>query len=285
MILPASWPALLESFRPVFRRRGTFTLFTVLATGLVLQAGRRSVAGMLAGAGMASKISFRAACRFFSSAVRDIDALCLIAARLIVTRLLEDDAPIVVAVEDTLFKRWGRKVCHAIWTYDGPAQGGTKIARGNRWIIAGMVVRLPFVTAPLCLPVLFRLWRERAPEPRANPDLLVFGMERQPGVLGHQPRGEQQRRSGPGSCLVGPGSQTRLHHLRHRHDQARGPRCRLRRQHPGLRRSRFNAAHHTSCNSLPPACKGRWDIADGDIRHRMPLAFDASGRIVTFASG
>ena len=38
MILAALWSALLESFRPVFRRRGTFTLFTVLATGLVLQA-------------------------------------------------------------------------------------------------------------------------------------------------------------------------------------------------------------------------------------------------------
>lgn len=92
MILPASWSALLESFRPVFRRRGTFTLFTVLATGLVLQTGRRSVVGMLAGAGMASKVSFHAACRFFSSAVWDIDALCLVAARLIVARPLEHDA-------------------------------------------------------------------------------------------------------------------------------------------------------------------------------------------------
>ncbi len=158
MILPASWSALLESFRPVFRRRGTFTLFIVLATGLVLQTRRRSVVGMLAAAGMASKVSFHAACRFFSSSVWDIDALCLIAARLIVSRLLEDDAPIVVAIDDTLFKRWGRKVHHAFWTHDGSAQGGKKIARGNRWIIAGIVVRLPFVTAPLCLPVLFRLW-------------------------------------------------------------------------------------------------------------------------------
>jgi len=158
MTLPASWSALLEPFRPVFRRRGTFTLFTVLATGLVLQTGRRSVVGMLAGAGVASKVSFHAACRFFSSSVWDIDALCLIAARLIVTRLLEDGAPIVVAIDDTLFKRWGRKVHHAFWTHDGSAQGGKKIARGNRWIIAGIVVRLPFVTAPLCLPVLFRLW-------------------------------------------------------------------------------------------------------------------------------
>ena len=43
-------------------------------------------------------------------------------------------------------------------THDGSAQGGKKIARGNKWTVAGIVVRLPFCTAPVCLPVLFRLW-------------------------------------------------------------------------------------------------------------------------------
>jgi hypothetical protein len=144
--------------RPAFRRRGTFALFTVLATGMVAQTGRRGVVGMLAGAGMAGAISFHAACRFFSRAVWDVDRLGLLAARLIVDRLLEADEPITVVVDETLFKRWGRKVHHAFWTHDGAAQGGKKIARGNRWAVAGIVVRLPFCTAPVCLPVLFRLW-------------------------------------------------------------------------------------------------------------------------------
>jgi len=61
-------------------------------------------------------------------------------------------------IDDTLFKRWGRHVHHAFWTHDGAAQGGKKIARGNRWVIAGIVVRLPLCTAPVCLPVLMRLW-------------------------------------------------------------------------------------------------------------------------------
>jgi hypothetical protein len=46
-------------------------------------------------------------------------------------------------VDDTLFRRWGRKVHHAFWTHDGAAQGKQKIGRGNRWVIAGIVVRLP----------------------------------------------------------------------------------------------------------------------------------------------
>jgi len=53
MILPGSLAAVLEPCRPVFRRRGTFVVFTVLATGLVVATGRRSVVGMLAGARMA----------------------------------------------------------------------------------------------------------------------------------------------------------------------------------------------------------------------------------------
>ena len=36
-----------------------------------------------------------------------------------------------VVIDDTLFKRWGRRVHHAFWTHDGAAQGGKKIARGQ----------------------------------------------------------------------------------------------------------------------------------------------------------
>jgi hypothetical protein len=141
-----------------FARRGTFRMFTVLATGMVAQTGRRSVVGMLAGAGMAQKISFHAACRFFSAAVWDVDRLGLAAAGLIVRSLLDPGEPIVIALDDTLFKRWGRKVFRVFWTHDGAAQGKNKIGRGNRWVVAGIVVRLPFTTAQVCLPVLFRLW-------------------------------------------------------------------------------------------------------------------------------
>jgi DDE superfamily endonuclease len=158
VILPESWAVVLQVFAPVFARWGTFRMFTVLASGMVAQTGRRSVVGMLAGAGMARKLSFHAACRFFSHAVWDVDRLGLAAAGLIVRCLLAPGEPIVVAVDDTLFRRWGRKVHHVFWTHDGAAQGKTKIGRGNRWIVAGIVVRLPFVTAAVCLPVLFRLW-------------------------------------------------------------------------------------------------------------------------------
>lgn len=88
----------------------------------------------------------------------DVEQWGLIAARLIVARLLGENEPITVVIDDTLFKRWGRRVHHALGTHDGAAQGGREIARGNRWVVAGIVLRLPWCTAPVCLPVWCRLW-------------------------------------------------------------------------------------------------------------------------------
>ncbi len=102
---------------------------------------------------------FRRACWFFSHAAWDADDLGLAVARLIVRYLLAEDEPVTVAVDGTFFKRWGKKVAQARWAYDGSAQGGKKIAFGNTWVIAAIVVRLPWCSSPVALPVLFRLWR------------------------------------------------------------------------------------------------------------------------------
>ena len=54
----------VQRFRLAFRRGSTFALFALLATGLAARTTRRTVAGMLAGAGMAAAVSFHSACRF-----------------------------------------------------------------------------------------------------------------------------------------------------------------------------------------------------------------------------
>jgi hypothetical protein len=91
--------------------------------------------------------------------VWDADDLGVAVARLIVRYLLPEGEPVTVAIDGTFFKRWGRKVAQARWSYDGSAQGGKKIASGNTWVIAAIVVRLPVCSSPVALPVLFRLWR------------------------------------------------------------------------------------------------------------------------------
>src|SRR6266849_3570063 len=154
--MPATWRNLLEELAPAFRRRSTHRLFTALACGMIL-AGRRTVVAMAAAAGIAGQ--FRRACWFFSGAVWDIDDLGLAVARLIVKYLVADGEPVTVAADGTFFRRWGRKVAQARWAYDGSAQGGKKVAFGNTWVVAAIVVRLSFCSSPVALPVLFRLWR------------------------------------------------------------------------------------------------------------------------------
>jgi hypothetical protein len=82
-------------------------------------------------------------------------------ADLIVTRLLPADSALTIAVDDTLFKRSGKKVFGVAWHHDGAAKGPKPIGFGNCWVVAGIVVQLPFLSRPVCLPVLARLWRPR----------------------------------------------------------------------------------------------------------------------------
>ena len=105
--MPPAWHDLLEELRPVFRRSSTYRLFATLACGMIL-ADRSTVVAMAAAGGIAGK--WRRACWFFATAAWDIDELGLAAARLIVTYLVAGGQPVVVAVDGTLFRRWGRKV-------------------------------------------------------------------------------------------------------------------------------------------------------------------------------
>lgn len=75
-------------------------------------------------------------------------------------------APLLVAVDETLFRRRGRKVWAAHWGYDGSptvAKGNQKLSRGNTFVVAAVVVMLPFLDQPVALPVLARLWRKGGP--------------------------------------------------------------------------------------------------------------------------
>jgi hypothetical protein len=65
--------------------------------------------------------------------------------------------PVTVAIDDTLFKRWGKKVWAASWFHDGSAPGPARTGYGNNWVAAGIVVRLPMVSRPVAVPVLAKL--------------------------------------------------------------------------------------------------------------------------------
>jgi hypothetical protein len=158
--IPASLTSLLVVFRSCFTAP-TYRTFTAMTVGLIAQTGRRTVCGMLTGAGLEVLWQHARAHRFFANARWCADAVGLVLSDLIVTRLLPGGAPITVVVDDTLFKRSGKKVFGVAWHHDGAAKGPKPIGFGNCWVVTGIVVDLPFCSRPVCLPVLARLWRPR----------------------------------------------------------------------------------------------------------------------------
>ena len=129
----------------------------LLVTGALGAVEPRTVTGMWAAAGMAGRAHWSRAHRFFSHARWDPDALGLALARLVVAASTADGQALTVAVDDTLFHRYGRSVFGAAWQHDGSAKGRDGIGRGNCFVIAGLVVTLPFTDRNVCLPLLLRL--------------------------------------------------------------------------------------------------------------------------------
>ena len=154
--LPASLQVLLAMFQPCFTAP-SFRTFCALACGFWAQTGRRTVCGMLTGAGLAGICPHHRAHYFLARARWQPGDLGLALARLVVKLLIPAGAPVTVAIDDTLFRRRGRKVWAASWFHDGSAAGKDKTGFGNNWVIAGIIVALPMVSRPVCLPVLAKL--------------------------------------------------------------------------------------------------------------------------------
>ena len=154
--IPASLQVLLAVFEPCFTSP-SFRTFCALACGFWAQTGRKTVCGMLTGAGLSQIWPHHRAHYFFSRARWRPGDLGLALARLVVSALVPAGQPVTVAIDDTLFRRRGKKVWAASWFHDGSAAGRDKTGYGNNWVIAGIIVTLPVLSRPVCLPVLARL--------------------------------------------------------------------------------------------------------------------------------
>jgi hypothetical protein len=135
----------------------SFRTFCGLAAGLAGQVRRRTVCGMLLGADLARVWPHDRAHYFFARARWQTDELGLAVARLAVALLVPAGDPLTVAVDDSVFRRSGRKVHGAGWQHDGSAPTRDQISFGTCFVTCGIVVRLPFCTRPVCLPVPARL--------------------------------------------------------------------------------------------------------------------------------
>ena len=107
--VPASLDSLLSLLACCFTQP-TFQTFRALVVGQVSQTGPRTVCGMLVGARLSAVWEHSRAHRFFSAARWQPDRLGLKIATAIVERLTAPGQPLLVAIDDSLFQRWGRRI-------------------------------------------------------------------------------------------------------------------------------------------------------------------------------
>jgi len=156
LTVPPSLLVVLEVLRPCFTAP-SFATLAALVTGALSASGARTVTGMWQAAGLAGRVHWSHAHRFFSRAVWDPDQVGLALARVVVARFVPDGGAVTVAVDDTLFHRYGKTVHGATYQHDGSAKGRDGIGRGDCFVILGVVVAVPFVHRQVRMPVLFRL--------------------------------------------------------------------------------------------------------------------------------
>jgi hypothetical protein len=156
--LPAALEGVLVSFAPLFRRP-TWRRAQVLLLGALLSPGRRTVTQALRVMGLAQEPCFPNYHRVLSRArwsCREAGRILL----LLLVRTFAPEGPLVFGLDDTIERRWGRKI-QARGIYRDPVRsshGHFVKASGLRWLClmllcpiswAGRVWALPFLTA-LC---------------------------------------------------------------------------------------------------------------------------------------
>jgi DDE superfamily endonuclease len=154
--VPASLMTLLAVFSPLFTAP-SFRTFTGLACGFLAQSGKRTVCGMLTGAGLSRTWPHDRAHYFFSRARWNPDDLGIYAAKLVIGLLVRDEEPVEALIDDTLFRRRGKKTWAASWFHDGSAQGPAKTGHGNNWVVLAVRVRLLMISRPVAVPVMAKL--------------------------------------------------------------------------------------------------------------------------------
>jgi hypothetical protein len=157
--LPDSLAKLLSLLcRPAFSAP-SFDTFCWLVHGFIGRIGEHTITGVWQAARLGGVLHHSRAHDFFARRRWSADRLGLLVAQFVVEHFVAADAPIRMAVDDTLFRRSGRKVFAAGWHFDGDAKAGRSVQFGNLFVCLGLLVPLPGLgERVVCLPVLFRLW-------------------------------------------------------------------------------------------------------------------------------
>jgi hypothetical protein len=155
MPLPAEITAVLSVFQSLFTAP-TWSKVPVLLVGTLLARGRRTVAAALRHLGRGADGDFSRYHHVLNRARWSRLAASRRVLRLVVKTFGQLDGPVTLVVDETLERRWGRRI-RLRGHYRDPLASSRQravAASGLRWLVVAVVVSLPWTKRHWALPVL-----------------------------------------------------------------------------------------------------------------------------------
>lgn len=188
--VPGSLQRVLSLLEPAFSQP-TFLTFQALVVGFLGRVREHTVTGMWQAARLAGRVHHSHAHDFFARRRWDPDQLGLLLLGFLVERFVAVGAPIRLVIDDTLFARSGPRVFARHQLFDGtaPVPMQRQARWGNCFVVLGLVLELPCLGGrPVCLPVLFRLFRPKSVEHPDRPSQAELARELVELILARVPQ-------------------------------------------------------------------------------------------------
>ncbi len=143
-MLPSGFGSLLVAFAPLFRS-SVWDYAQVLLLGAILAPGRRTVSSVLCIVGLGSERNFQNYHRVLNRVRWSSRAASQILLGLLV-RSFAPSGPLLVGLDDTIERRWGRKI-QARGIYRDPVRSSHSHfvkTSGLRWLSLMLLVEIPW---------------------------------------------------------------------------------------------------------------------------------------------
>jgi DDE superfamily endonuclease len=145
----------LAPFAPLFSRR-VFRHVQVLVAGAILAPGKRTVASALRAMGLDQEKRFHRYHRVLNRARWSSREVARVLLGLLVEAFVPEGSPLVVGIDETLERRYGRKIS-ARGVYRDPVRSTHETfvkSSGLRWVCAMLLVEIPWAWRVWALPFL-----------------------------------------------------------------------------------------------------------------------------------
>ena len=146
---------LLQSFAEVFTRP-TFSHVLLLVCGTLLASGHRTVTAALRAIGRGGERHFTTYHRVLNRAVWSPFSLSRILLKLLTTTFLAPNAPLILLIDGTLERRWGKRIAYKGRFHDAvrSQSGHVATSEGIHWLCLMLLVPVPWCQRSWALPVL-----------------------------------------------------------------------------------------------------------------------------------